>query len=392
MDERFRSTWKEIAGGFLKVGATGYGGPAILGVTQAEFQERRQWVTKARYLEGLALVNVLPGATAVQLCIFLGYSRGGMLGGLLAGLCFTLPGLLVMLALTMAYATLGVTPMIRGALYGLGPVVLGIFVVAVVRLGRSALRSRTQQLIAACAALAAIASPLGTVAILLLAGGVGLFLFHSRRAGTAVVVLVLIGIALAPFVAISPLGSGAADTTPGIGKIMSVFATIGALTFGGGLSMIALIQETIVTRLGWLSPEEFIAGLALGQLTPGPVLMIGAYVGYKVLGLGGAIAAIAAVFAPAFVLMVVLLPLFDRARDLAWAKAVLQGIVPSVIGVMAIALTRMTPHAVPDVFAAIVLVATVVIMLMKPIGPIKILLAGSVVGLLRQRVLAFAFR
>jgi chromate transporter len=265
-------------------------------------------------------------------------------------------------------------------------------VVAVIRLGRSALRSRTQQAIAVGAALAAIASPLGTAVILVMAGAVGLLLFHSRRAGAAVIVLILAAVAVAPLISASPLGAATADTAPRLGKIMSVFAAIGALTFGGGLSMIALIQETIVSRLSWLTPEEFIAGLALGQLTPGPVLMIAAYVGYKVLGIGGAIAAVAAVFAPAFALMIVLLPLYDRARNLAWAKAVLQGIVPGVIGVMAIALTRMTPHAVPDVFAAAVLVATVAVMLMRPIGPIKVLLAGSVVGVVRQRWLAFAFK
>src|SRR5678815_5105923 len=99
MRERAGQVWREIASAFLKVGATAYGGPAIMGVMQAEFQERREWVTKPTFLEGLALVNVLPGATAVQLGIFLGYERGGWWGGLLAGLCFAAPGFVVMLAL-----------------------------------------------------------------------------------------------------------------------------------------------------------------------------------------------------------------------------------------------------------------------------------------------------
>lgn len=173
--------WKEIALGFLKIGATAYGGPAIMGLMQAEFQERRQWVSRPRFLEGLALVNVLPGATAVQLGIFLGYARGGWWGGLLAGLCFAVPGLLIMLALALAYARLGVSPVVQSALYGLGPVVVGIFVVALYRLGTSALRAVPHRLIAIAAAVAALVSPLGTVAILLLTGGVGLFLFHSKR-------------------------------------------------------------------------------------------------------------------------------------------------------------------------------------------------------------------
>jgi|SRR5215831_9661667 len=143
---------REIIATFFKIGATAYGGPAIMSVMQADVQEKRQWLTKPRFLEGLALVYVLPGATAVQLSIFLGYVRAGMWGGVLAGLAFTLPGFLVMAALSIAYATLGMTPVLRGALYGLGPVVLGIFVMALWRLGGSAMRLWPQRVMAIAAA------------------------------------------------------------------------------------------------------------------------------------------------------------------------------------------------------------------------------------------------
>src|SRR6266566_9425369 len=127
----FKKNWKEIVSGFLKLGATAYGGPAIYGILQSELQEKRQWVSKERFVEGISLANLIPGATMTQFCMFLGYMRGGLWGGLLAGLCFVLPAFAIMLALTMAYAALGVTPAIRGALYGLGPVVVGIFLMAV---------------------------------------------------------------------------------------------------------------------------------------------------------------------------------------------------------------------------------------------------------------------
>jgi chromate transport protein ChrA len=128
--------WREIAGSLFKLGATSYGGPAIMGIMQAELQERRRWVSKERFVEGLAVANMLPGATATQLGIFLGYARGGWWGGLVGGLCFVTPAFVIMLALTMAYASLGLTPIARGALYGLGPVVLALFAVAVYPLGR----------------------------------------------------------------------------------------------------------------------------------------------------------------------------------------------------------------------------------------------------------------
>src|SRR5437879_2140407 len=160
----FARNWQDIAANLLKLGATAYGGPAIMGIMQAELQEKRQWVSKERFVEGLSLVNMLPGASAAQLSMFLGYARGGWGGGLLGGLCFVLPGFFILLALTMRYAALVVTPIMRGARYGLGPVVLGIYLVAVYRLGRAAVSTFSQALVAVAAAAAVIFSPIGIAA------------------------------------------------------------------------------------------------------------------------------------------------------------------------------------------------------------------------------------
>src|SRR3989442_14574277 len=121
----FARRWQDIAANLLKLGATAYGGPAIMGIMQAELQEKRQWVSKERFVEGLSLVNMLPSAWAAQLSMFLGYARGGGGGGLLGGLWFVLPGFFILLPLTLGYAALAVTPIMRGSLYGLRPVVLG---------------------------------------------------------------------------------------------------------------------------------------------------------------------------------------------------------------------------------------------------------------------------
>src|SRR4030095_7411948 len=155
----FARHWRDVGVTFCRLGFTAYGGPAIMGIMQAELQEKSRWVTKERFVEGLSLVNLIPGATATQLAIFLGYARGGWWGGLLAGVCFVLPGFAIMLALTTAYAALGATPLIRGALYGLGPVVLGIYLVAVYRLGRAAVSARSQVVMAIAATIGALATP-----------------------------------------------------------------------------------------------------------------------------------------------------------------------------------------------------------------------------------------
>ncbi len=386
----FKGNWKDIAASLLKLGATAYGGPAILGIMQAELQEKRRWVAKDRFVEGLSLVNLIPGATATQLGIFLGYARGGWWGGLLAGLCFVLPGFVIMLALTMAYAALGVAPIMRGALYGLGPVVLGIYLVAVYRLGKVAVGTVSQVLLAIAAAAAAAWSPLGIAAILLLAGGAGLWLFHSRRLGA--IVLVALAAALgalpyalrfmsAPVLATSP----GAPHTAGLAEVGAFLAKVGAFTFGGGLTMIAFIQDQVVNQFHWLTPQEFIDGLALGQFTPGPILMVAAYVGYKVAGITGAAVGAAAAFVPSFVLMLALLPVFDRVRSLMWMRAAMRGIGPAVIGVLAVSLLRLAPYALPDPFAVVLLGATVIALMSWRVGTIKLMLAGSVLGVLRSR-------
>src|SRR5262245_57546455 len=173
---------KEIAATLLQLGATSYGGPAIMGIMQAELQERRKWVTKERFVEGLAVANMVPGATATQLGIFLAYARGGWWSGLIGGLCFVLPAFVIMLALTVAYVTLGVTPLARDALYGLGPVVIGLFAIALYRLGRNAVSSASEAIIGFMAAAASATTRLGIVAILVLAGCVGLLLFYRGQA------------------------------------------------------------------------------------------------------------------------------------------------------------------------------------------------------------------
>jgi len=380
--------WKDVALTFLKLGATSYGGPAIMGIMQAELQEKRQWMSRERFVEGLALVNMLPGATAAQLAIFLAYARGGWGGGLLGGLCFVLPAFAIMLALTVAYASVGTLPIMRGALYGLGPVVVGIFVVAVYRLGRSAVSTRAQAVIVVAAAVASALSPLGVAAILSLAGGMGILLFHSRKLGALILGSLAVVLAVSALPWWSPVAGGAVapGSAPpaGLLGLGAYFFKVGAFTVGGGLTMIAFIQDQVVNEFHWLTPEQFIGGLALGQLTPGPILMLAAYVGYTMAGVAGATVAASAAFLPSFILMLAVLPVLDRVRALTWTRAALKGMGPAVIGILAVSLFRLAPAAVPDLFAVAVLIATVLALMAWRVGALKLMLAGGVVGVLRS--------
>ena len=385
--------WREIAASLFRLGATSYGGPAIMGVVQAELQERRKWVSKERFLEGLSVANMVPGATATQLGIFLGYVRGGWWGGLLGGLCFVLPAFFVMLALTIAYAGLGLTPVARGALYGLGPVVLGLFAVAVYRLGRTAMSTVQEAVIGVVAAAASIGTPLGIVAILVLAGSAGLLLFHSRKPPALIVVLasvvLLAMLSRSLWMATSAPVSAVTGGIPNPKSLLDVggyFLKVGAFTIGGGLTMIAFIQDQVVGQFGWLTPREFVDGLALGQLTPGPILMIAAYVGYKVAGIAGAAVASTAAFLPSFIIMLIILPVLDRVRKLAWMRAVMKGMGPAVIGVLAVSLIRLAPAALPDPIAIVILAATIIALMVFRVGAFKIMITGAILGVLRSRL------
>jgi len=384
---------KEIATTLFRLGATSYGGPAIMGFMQAELQERRKWVSKERFLEGLAVANMVPGATATQLGIFLAYARGGWWGGLLGGVCFVLPAFVIMLALTIAYAYLGVTPLARSALYGLGPVVIGLFAIALYRLGKTAASTVPEVIIGIAAAGALVTSRLGIVAILILAGCTGLFVFHrgpsAARTRAVAALLFVAALSIALWMSASPSVAADAGWTPNPKSLVHLglfFLKVGAFTIGGGLTMIAFIQDQVVGQFGWLTPREFVDGLALGQLTPGPVLMIAAYVGYKLAGIGGAIVAASAAFLPSFVIMLAILPVLDRVRQMAWVKATMKGMAPAVIGVLAVSLIRLSPAAVPDPFALLILIGTIAATLALRVGAFKVMIGGAVLGVLRSQL------
>jgi chromate transporter len=380
----------EIARVFLKIGAMSYGGPAIMGIMQTEIQEKRRWIEKPQFVEGLALVNMLPGPGATQLGIYLGHIKAGLAGGIIAGVCFILPAFLIMLALATAYAAFGALPLARNAFYGIGPVVVGIFVVSVYRLGKGAIKEFAQIVIAIVAAASMLLTPAGIILPLLAAGAIGIALFHSRRLGIIALaaLAVLFGlyyasdIALGKWLASVPdVAPRSSPTPPGLWELGIFFFKVGAFAFGGGLSMLAFIQDQVVNQFGWLTPREFVDGLALGQLTPGPVLMLAAFIGFKLAGVAGAAVAASAIFLPSFLMILSILPLLERMKNLQWLKAFMRGVGPAVIGALAVSLVQMAPPAAPDPFAWVLLALTVVLMLLAKAGPLPLVSGGALIGL-----------
>jgi len=383
----------EVAGVFLKIGAMSYGGPAIMGIMQTEIQEKRGWISKPEFVEGLALVNMLPGPGATQLGIFIGHAKAGLAGGIAAGVCFVLPAFLIMLALAATYVAFGTLPSMRNAFYSIGPVVVGIFAVSVYRLGKGTIRESSQIAIAVTAAIVMYFTPIGLVMPLMLAGCVGITLFESRRTG-----LIAISVLVAAFgtyyladtflthliITTTDLPQRSNTISPSLWELGAFFFKVGGFTFGGGLSMLAFIQEQVVIQFSWLTPKEFVDGLALGQLTPGPILMLAAFIGFKLAGATGAAVAGSAIFLPSFLMMLSVLPLLRKLKNLQWLRAFMRGVGPAVIGALAVSLVQMAPHAAPDIFTWILLILTIGIILLCNVGPLPIMAGGGVIGLLSR--------
>lgn len=386
---RQRERLIDVCQTFVKIGALSYGGPAIMGIMQAEIQEKRQWLSKEQFVEGLALVNMLPGPGATQLGIFLGYARAGWRGGIAAGVSFMMPAFLIMLALTLLYTYFGTLPVLRNAFYGIGPVVVGVFAVAVYRLATGAIKDFSQLLLGIFSAVAAAVTPLGLITTLLLAGALGIAFYDSWGRGLSAAAALVIGF-LAVTLISATTSAGVSSTigvaaphaagVAGLFEIGSFFFKVGAFTFGGGLSMIAFIEDQVVNQLHWLTAREFLDGLALGQVTPGPILMLAAFVGYKLFGVAGAALAAAAIFLPSFLLMLSIIPALNRVKQLTWLKAFMRGVGPAVIGVTSVSLGQMIPHAAPDGFTLFLLAFTVVLMLLWKIGPLPLMIGGGVIG------------
>ena len=332
------------------------------------------------------------GRAAAQLALFLGHARGGAWGAIAAGLGFILPAFFIMLGLTWVYTAFGALPAVRGAFYGIGPVVLGIFAVAIYRLGTNAIRDYAQGALALAAAALIALSPIGLVPVLLAAGALGICLYHSRRPGLIALASVAFLYALSLLVTQSGLAprlpgwlaTGNQGTAPSLVELGAFFVKVGAFTFGGGLSILAFIEDQVVNQLGWLTAREFVDGLALGQLTPGPIIMLAAFVGYKVGGVAGAAVAAGAIFLPSFVLMLSVIPVLNRVKQATWVRAFMRGVGPAVIGAIAVSLVAILPHAAPDPFAVVLLLATIIAILLWRVRPLPLMVAGGAVGVARR--------
>ena len=365
----------ELASLFTRLGFTAFGGPAAhIAMMHDEVVIRRNWLSEQHFLDMIGAVNLVPGPNSTEMAIHIGAVRAGWRGLLVAGFCFIMPAVLIVWALAWAYVQYGTTPQADALLYGIKPVIIAIVLQALIRLGQTALRGPL--LIVAGVA----------VFVLYLLGYNELVLLFGMGALVAMITMARQGFtgqaALLPLLSLSALTVAAQQaTTVSLTQLFLVFLKAGALLYGSGYVLLAFLHNDLVTQLGWLTNQQLLDAIAIGQFTPGPVFTTATFVGYLVAGTPGAIVATVGIFLPAFLFVAVLNRIVPAMRRSPWTAALLDGVNVAALGLMAGVTWQLGRAAIVDWLTALLAVAAVIVLFRFRINSAWLVMAGGVVGL-----------
>src|SRR5579872_44921 len=365
----------ELARLFLKLGMVAFGGPpAHIAMMEDEVVSRRGWLTREQFLDFLGATNLIPGPNSTEMAIHVGRVRAGLPGLLVAGASFILPSAVMVTALAWAYVRFGSLPEVSGVMYGVKPIVIALIVQAVFKLARTAVKSSW---LAAVGALAALATALGVDQLVVLAGG-GLLagIIYTLRSGersSSVASLLTGGAALT--------GASSSATVPfSLTALFLVFLKLGAILFGGGYVLVALIRSNLVAHLHWISERQLLDAIAMGQVTPGPLSTAATFIGFLLAGVPGAVIATIAIFLPAFFFVAISGPLVPRLRQSPLAGAVLDGVNVAALALIAVVTWQLFRAAVVDWITLVLAGLSFLLLLRYRINSVWLVLVGAVVG------------
>lgn len=370
----------EVAALFFKLGAISFGGPAAhIALMEQEVVVKRGWLSREHFLDLLAATNLVPGPNATEMAIHIGFVHAGWPGLVAGGVAFIVPAFLISLALAIVYVRFGTLPQGAALFYGINPAVMAIILTATYRLGRTALKDKVAVMLG-IACLAAALLGVNEVVLLLAAGIAGILLYARPRWPWLAALALSIG---SPGAALT-LAHHLDDRLVRLGLF---FLKVGALIFGSGMVLFAFIQRDVVTGYGWLTLQQLLDAIAVGQMTPGPVLSSATFIGYLVAGVPGAVISTIAVFFPSFVIVALIGPWIPRLRQSPIAQAFLRGVNAAVVALILSVSLALFRSAVVDVWTAIVVVVGLVALLRFKVNTLWLVMGGAVVGLARY----FAF-
>jgi chromate transporter len=373
----------ELVRYFAYLGTFGFGGPiALAGYMQRDLVERRRWFTPEEYEDGLALAQLAPGPLAAQLAIYLGWARFRVLGATLVAVAFVMPSFLMVLAISALYVRYDGLAWMQGLFYGIGAAVIAVIGRSAVKLVRMTItRDRLLWLVLAVNATVTAWTEREIVWLFLLGGllVVALRAWPRPRPGGA-------ALALAPWPWLSTvlLGGvhGAASMTT-LGTIFLYFAAAGAVVFGSGLAIVPFLHGGVVDRFHWLTDQQFLDAVAVAMITPGPVVITVAFIGYLVAGPAGATVAAVATFLPCYLFIIIPAPYYRRWSNNRSIRAFIDGVTAAAIGAIVGAvfvLARRSIHDIPTATIALVTLATA--LKLKKVPEPLIIVAAGVAGLL----------
>lgn len=380
-----RATLGEIARVFLKLGTISFGGPAVhVAMMEEEVVRRRGWLTREQFLDYLGAVNLIPGPNSTELAIHVGHERAGWPGLITAGACFILPATLIVSAIAWAYVTYGQLPQAASVLYAVKPVVIAVVLQALWLLGRSAIKSKPLGVLAIAAAAAAA---LGANELIVLAASGGAAwtarLVARARARPRDIVSAVVPALPWPsdgtFAAAT--ATAAAGTAFGLWPLFATFVKIGSVLFGSGYVLLAFLRTDFVERLGWLTEQQLLDAVAVGQITPGPVFTTATFVGYILGGGSGAAVATLGIFLPAFVFVAISSPIVPRLRKSATASAVLDGVNVASLALMAVVTLQLGRTALVDPLTIALAALSAVFIIRWRVNSAWLVLVAAVLGL-----------
>ena len=381
---------REVALLSFKLGLTAFGGPAAhIAMLRQEVVERRKWMSDQHFLDMIGLTNLVPGPNSTEMVIHSGFMRAGWRGLIVSGVGFIFPALTLVLLLSVLYVEYGTTTTGEWLLYGIKPVIIAIVVQALFGLARTAttVPDRATSLIMLSIGVVTAALYFLSVNELILLfggalGGAALILGWKARARGGALALAPIALLKLPL-----LLQGVAVGAPvdySSTRLFLTFLKIGAVLYGSGYVLLAFLEGDFIDRYGWLTREQLIDGVAIGQFTPGPVFTTATFVGYVTGGFSGAVLATLGIFIPSFIFVALPRPVLSRARGQAWTAALLDGVNAAALGLMAAVTVQLGRSALVDVVTVLLAVAGLLVLLRFRLNSAWLVIAGAVVGLVYQ--------
>jgi chromate transporter len=369
---------------FVKLGVTAFGGPAAhIAMMEDEVVTRRRWLTRERFLDLLGATNLIPGPNSTEMAIHIGFVRAGIAGLVVAGVSFILPAALITLGCAWVYDQFQTVPQAEALLYGIKPAVIAVILNAVWRLGKTAAKGPFLIGVGFLVLLLVLFGINEIVA--LLGGGIAgiLWQFRSRwRTGK-----MLVGFAWLPSSNLALAATAAPPSSVTLSSLGLFFLKIGCVLFGSGYVLVAFLQGELVEQYQWLTQQQLLDAVAIGQFTPGPVLTTATFIGYVLAGPAGALVATLGIFGPSFLFVLTTNPLIPRLRQSAVAGAFLDAVNVSAIGLMAAVTVELARHTLIDWGAGLIALVSAVALFRYNINSAWLVLGGAAIGWLLKTVM-----